>query len=261
LLHSLFNLPPITHINLFLLFSFVKAKQAKKGAKKRRLSPPRKIHASVRPRAKSKPKKSKKFEDPLEIAMPPKWLGVPACKQIVGLKKFQYRLWGWTLALAIILLLSITSLDLLSDFQILPEISQAHHNVMANGDILAIFIISLELAQGFSHAKNKVVYIKENWLAILAILPIGLFVRVARSFEGLILLEELANLRAFQVAGKFGELRSILPVLELPYELRFLSFEVFALRTGSILRATSSAIFGFGSSVGDALRSMLGFLR
>jgi hypothetical protein len=100
-------------------------------------------------------------------------------------------------------------------------------------------IIGLELVQGYRHAKNKILYLKNNWIMILAVLPIGAVVRLGRAFEGLVILEEIASLRALQVMTKFKELSWILPSLELPYEMT-IAFENLFFRMGSFSRAVST---------------------
>ncbi len=182
---------------------------------------------------------NRKFEDPFEIQMPPQWLGAKTCNKIMRLKKVQYALWGWTVALAIILLLIVTAFELLIDFGVMTSINHAYHEILQTADIVAIMIIGLELVQGYRHAKNKILYLKNNWIMILAVLPIGAIVRLGRAFEGLVILEEIASLRTLQVMTKFRELSWILPSLELPYEMT-IAFERLFFRIGSLTRAVST---------------------
>ena len=170
-------------------------------------------------------------------------------------------MWGWAVALSILLLLSITTIELLSDYGAISSPTEAHHELMRNGDVLAIFIIALELAHGFSRAKNKALYLRQNWIAILAILPLGVIVRIGRAFEGFVILEEIASLRTLQMAGKFGELRSIIPALEAPAEVNILVLEPLAARLSPIMRGTASIAFGLAKVFDDIVLYVLRIIK
>ncbi|MFH0926996.1 MAG: hypothetical protein V1822_00260 [Candidatus Micrarchaeota archaeon] len=207
---------------------------------------------------------SKKFEDPLEVQLPPRWLRGDKCRKILALRKLQYRLWGWCVALAILLLVSITAIDVASDFNFIPAHSVPYNAALLNGEVFAVFIIVLELSHGFTQAKNKALYLKQNWIAILAILPLGMLLRVARSFEGFAILEHFASLRTLQAATKLGELNWIAPTLEIPYEIEILILEPLATGAAPLFAALSSAPAAIPSAIGGLVRSgaaLLKFLR
>jgi len=230
-----------------------KKNRTSKRASSKKIPSKRKVHVSRHAQ--------KKFEDPLEISLPPKWMGAEKCREIISLRKLQYRMWGWTVALAILLLLSVTTIEILSDYNVISSPTLVHQDVMRNGDVLAIFIIALELTHGFSRARNKALYLRQNWIAILAILPLGMIVRIGRAFEGLAILEEIASLKTLQMAGKFGELRSVVPALEMPSELSLLVLEPFAARGASLLRGTASVFFAFAKVFDDILLYLLRILK
>ena len=163
----------------------------------------------------------KKFYDPLVVPMPSNWKDSKSCEKILGYRKTQYRLWSWAVALSILLLFSVAAIEILSDMGILAPPGASHLSILQSADFLAIFVIGLELASSFTHSKNKMLFVAENWLAILAILPIGLFARAFKAFEAFAFMEEISILRGFQMAGKFGEFSNIIPALELPIEMKF----------------------------------------
>lgn len=165
----------------------------------------------------SKGKKEKELGDPLQVPLPPSWLSNSQCAKIISLKRSQYKLWGWAVALALLLILSATLIELLLSFGALGGMGHAYVANLELASMFAIGILGLELASSFWKAKDKIIFIKHNWIIILAILPIGIIARAGKAFEGLALLEELSSLRALQAAFKVGELRAILPALELPF--------------------------------------------
>ncbi|MFH1306481.1 MAG: hypothetical protein ABIH83_02375 [Candidatus Micrarchaeota archaeon] len=181
----------------------------------------------VRGRVIRRKAKKREFSDPLAVPKPPNYLSHDICRKIMILKKTQYNLWSWAVALAILLLLTVTSIELLADFDVIPHPSPSHFKILELGNLIAIFIIGIELVSAYRNTKNKIVFLKQNWLVILAILPLGIVLRAGRIFEGLVIIEEFASLRTLQMAGKFGELQSILPVLEIP---EWLSAEIMATR-------------------------------
>ena len=198
------------------------------------------------------------FANPLGVPdIPKSYLSFESTKKILAYKHLQYSLWGVAVALSIFLLLSVATTEILSEFQILPHPSLAHSQALEYADALAIGIILIELATGFKHAKNKILFLKHNWLAIIAIFPFGLFVRAGRIFEGLYILEELALLRPLQVATKFRELQILIPAIELPAEFTLLDDAYVALSRAlsrsfasisPLSRAASSAIRAASSS-------------
>ncbi|MFA5108479.1 MAG: hypothetical protein WC492_03040 [Candidatus Micrarchaeia archaeon] len=177
------------------------------------------MHNQISSKEKTK-KDTKKFDDPLAVPMPKSWMDSKSCAQIIQYRKTQYRLWSWAVALSILLLFSVAGIEILSDMNILASPSENHALILQGADILAIFVIGLELVSSFSHSKNKALFVAENWLAILAILPIGLFARALKAFEVFALMEEISILRGFQMAGKFGEISNIVPSLEIPFEIK-----------------------------------------
>ncbi|MCX8163415.1 MAG: hypothetical protein N3D10_02560 [Candidatus Micrarchaeota archaeon] len=125
-------------------------------------------------------------------------------------KKLSYFFWSLSILAALLTLIFIGLMELLWHFHILkPITSQSYLYSQFVAEVIALGILIVELAAGFIKASNKALFIKQNWLAIVAILPIGLFSRGIRTFELLGLLEELYLFRGFQLFGKFTEFEKI----------------------------------------------------
>jgi len=243
-----------------------RAESARKKSAKARPAEKRKIFFSKGAKSNSRKKTNAKeeshshFANPMGVElpkMPKSYLSFESTKKILKYKRLQYSLWGVAVALSIFLLLSVATTEILSEFQIFPHPSPEHLKVLEYADMLAIGIILIELGTGFRQAKNKILFLKHNWLAIIAIFPFGAFVRTGRIFEGLYILEELSLLRPLQAATKFRELQLLIPAIEFPAEFTLLDDAIpFLSRTLSrtfaafspILRALSSAIRAASSS-------------
>lgn len=214
--------------------------------------------------AKAGSKKSKKkFANPLAIPLPPSYIPYKRSKEILMYKKLQHKLWGWAVALAILLMISVTVIELASDFGLIVHISHNHHELLINAELLSILVIGLELYSQFKAAKNKILFLKQNWLVILAILPIGLIFRAGRIFEGVKIVESIGSIRAFQVAAKADELRAILPVLEIPDELLLSipSTEKIFERGRLFFRTSFSSFGGFSEFVSLVSRLLIGLFK
>ena len=143
--------------------------------------------------------------------MPHPLLPASQARRIVEHGRLQHRLWTWCVALAIFSLLLVTLFDLVGPRLWGWTLSVSRERVLAQLDLLSLGVLVLELGTQFNAAKNKILFLKQNWLLILALLPLGVLVRALRAFEG------LEALRVFQIWGKIGELKVVVPTLDVPF--------------------------------------------
>lgn len=144
--------------------------------------------------------------NPLAIAHPGPLLPYHESRRILSLRRFQYRLWSVVLALAILLFFALSFIEIgESWFHLLPPPSNSHAELMFWADLLAIGIFALEFWALYRQYTNKMLFLRHNWLGILAILPIGLLLRGAR------VVESIESLRALQLAGKLDEMAVVFP--------------------------------------------------
>ncbi|MEM4235555.1 MAG: hypothetical protein QXV44_00705 [Candidatus Anstonellaceae archaeon] len=135
----------------------------------------------------------------------------PSNSNIVFYNKLSYFFWSLSILAALLTLIFIGFYELFSHIYIIkPLSSPSYLYSQFIAEVIAILILFVELAGRFINASNKALFIKQNWLAIIAILPIGLFARGLRTFELLGILEELYIFRGFQIIGKLSELDKII---------------------------------------------------
>ncbi|MFN3909892.1 MAG: hypothetical protein ACK4J0_01500 [Candidatus Anstonellaceae archaeon] len=154
--------------------------------------------------------------------------------KILFYQKLNYYLWNLCIFFALATLIFISLNELLWHFHLVRPIrSEAYLKTQFFGEVLGISVLLIELLVGFSKATNKALFIQQNWLTILAILPIGIFSKSLRAFEILGILEELYIFRGVQVVGKMTEFAKVFSSLleQLPFASRiFLAIEkVFSL--------------------------------
>lgn len=143
--------------------------------------------------------------------MPPSTLPAHKARIIIEHGRLQHRLWTWCVVLSIFGLLLVTLFDWIGPRLWGWTLTPSRERVLMQLDMLALGVLILEMGTQFRFAKNKVVFLKANWLIILALLPLGVMVRALRVFEG------LEALRVFQMWGKLGELKVVVPTLELSF--------------------------------------------
>ena len=150
------------------------------------------------------------FGNPLAVKWPSSALSPEKANRIVILSRIQHRLWTWTVALAILLLLLVAAIELapMIGWGLQPSASRAQ--LLEQADLTALVVLVLELAAQYHSARNKALFLRQNWLLILALLPFGVFMRAAS------LLESARAIRAVQTWGKLDELRVVVPSLEVP---------------------------------------------
>ncbi len=150
------------------------------------------------------------FGNPLAVSWPSNALPPEKAKRIVLLSRIQHRLWTWTVALAIILLLLVAFIELAPSFGFGPHPSSSRAQLLEQADLTALLVLILELAAQYHSARNKAVFVRQNWFLILALLPLGIFLRAASLLEG------ARAVRAVQAWGKLDEMRVVLPSLDVP---------------------------------------------
>jgi len=143
--------------------------------------------------------------------MPPSSLPSAQARVIIEHGRLQHRLWTLCVVLSIFSLLLVTMFELVGPRLWGWTLSHSRERVLMQLDMLALGVLVLEMGTQFRVAKNKILFLKQNWFIILALLPLGVFVRALRVFEG------LEALRVFQMFGKIGELQGVVPNLDLPF--------------------------------------------
>lgn len=193
--------------------------------------------------------------NPLAISFSHTHLSYVKAQRLAALKRWQHHLWSLALALTIVLFFSLSLLELDEGItRWLPAPSAAMREFLFRADLMAIGIFALEFGAQYRQYKNKMLFFKHNWLGIVAILPIGLFARATRIFEG------VEAFRAMQLAGKFNELSVVLPNLELTRTLRIamprIPFAETVLQAQNWL-AHFSVFSDFSKLITEAIESLL----
>ncbi len=147
--------------------------------------------------------------NPLSIASPPGFMSYAQARRIFILRRQQHLLWSWAIALAILLVFIISVSELMPTFGLAPALPPRTADLLEGADLIAFLVIGLELYGHYRLTANKMLFLRQNALAILAMLPIGLLARA------MLAVQSLGALRGIQAAGKFDELSILLPSLNL----------------------------------------------
>jgi len=105
-------------------------------------------------------------------------------KKIIAYCRFKYILWNMLVFLAIFSLGIISlneALVYLKIFQ--PPKSLLYYKAQFYCELIAIGILTVDIANEFVRAKNKAVFVKKNWLMIFIILPAGIFSKALLAFR------------------------------------------------------------------------------
>ncbi|MFA6328412.1 MAG: ion transporter [Candidatus Micrarchaeia archaeon] len=117
---------------------------------------------------------------------------------VSGNALLQRRLWGALLALCTVAFFVIAVVLLSAEFGAIPPLSAEVSDLLELIELCAISIFAIELYLRYRETPDKKKFLRQNWLAILAILPVGVFVRSFRAAEGIGLLRPLSG--TFRIA-------------------------------------------------------------
>ncbi len=118
--------------------------------------------------------------------------------RIARSSRLQHRLWGALLAACVVVFFAIAIVLLAVDFGAIPPLSEGDASLLEIIELCAIIVFAIELYSRYRSTPDKKKFLAQNWLAIIALLPIGVFVRSFRAAEGIGLLRPLQG--TFRVA-------------------------------------------------------------
>lgn len=95
----------------------------------------------------------------------------------------QRRLWKASIAICIILFFFLAIFWLAVEVRLFPAPDERTIFVLEFAEACAILIFALELYSIYRQTPDKKKFLAQHWLAIIAILPIGIMVRAARMFQ------------------------------------------------------------------------------
>ncbi|MDE1798271.1 MAG: hypothetical protein KGH63_02605, partial [Candidatus Micrarchaeota archaeon] len=148
--------------------------------------------------------------NPLAVHAPAGFLSFAQARRIVILQKQQHLLWSWAIALSILLVFIISVQELAPTFGLAAPLTERTVSFLEMADLLAMLVIGLELYGQYQRTRNAMLFLRRNWIPILALLPLGLMLRALSAVQS------LSALRGLQLAGKLDELSVALPSLSLP---------------------------------------------
>jgi hypothetical protein len=105
--------------------------------------------------------------------------------------RLKHMLWGALLAACVVAFFAIAIILLAVDFGVIPPLAEGTSYLLETVELCAILVFAIELASRYRRTPDKKKFLAQNWLAILAILPVGVFIRSFRAAEGMGLLRPL----------------------------------------------------------------------
>ena len=128
-------------------------------------------------------------------------------RQASGNARLQHRLWGALLAACVIIFFVVAVVLLSVDFGLIPPLAKGTAELLEFAELCAILVFAIELCSRYARTPDKKKFLLQNWLAILAILPVGIFIRSFRAAEG------IGLLRPLQSTFRLAETEAIIPAL------------------------------------------------
>lgn len=101
------------------------------------------------------------------------------------LNALQRKLWRINLALALAVFVTLAVWWIGIETRVFSQPSAREEWLMEQADLTAILVFGIDVYAGFRKAKDKGMFLRNNWLEILVLLPLGTMFRVLRSFEQL----------------------------------------------------------------------------
>ena len=127
--------------------------------------------------------------------------------RISGNVRLQRRLWDALLTACVVVFFLLAIILLAVDFGVISPLAKSTAELLEFIELFAILVFAIELYSRYRHTPDKKKFLAQNWLAILAILPVGILIRSFRAVEGIGLLRPLQS--TFRVA----ETETIAPLL------------------------------------------------
>ena len=124
-----------------------------------------------------------------------------------GSARLQHRLWDALLTASVVVFFAVAIIFLSSEFGMIRPLTIGDAALLEFAELCAIIVFASELCIRYTRAPDKKKFFMQNWLAILAILPLGLFIRSFRAAEG------IGLLRPIQSTFRFAETEAIMPFL------------------------------------------------
>ena len=124
-----------------------------------------------------------------------------------GSARLKRRLWGALLAACVVVFFIVAIIFLSAEFGAIPPLTEGDAAALELVELCAIIVFAAELCIRYARANDKKKFLMQNWLTIIAILPLGVFIRSFRAAEG------IGLLRPVQSAFRAAEAEAIMPLL------------------------------------------------
>jgi hypothetical protein len=124
-----------------------------------------------------------------------------------GSARLKRRLWDALLAACVVAFFIVAIIFLSAEFGAIPPLTESDAALLEFAELCAIIVFAAELCTRYSRAPDKKKFLVQNWLTILAILPLGVFIRSFRAAEG------IGLLRPLQSTFRAAETDAIMPLL------------------------------------------------
>ena len=119
----------------------------------------------------------------------------------------QRRLWSALLTACVVVFFLLAVILLAVDFGAIPPLAKRTAELLELAELFAILVFAIELCSRYRSTPDKKKFIMQNWLAILAILPLGIMIRSFRAIEG------VGLLRPLQGTFRLAETEAIMPAM------------------------------------------------
>ena len=119
-------------------------------------------------------------------------------KRVSGNARLQRRLWNALLTACVVVFFVVAIIFLSVEFGLIPPLATGTSGLLEFIELCAILVFAIELYIRYTRTPDKKKFLVQNWLAILALLPLGVFIRSFRAAEGIGLLRPLQG--TFRIA-------------------------------------------------------------
>jgi|GEM_PF-3573782 len=130
---------------------------------------------------------------------------IAAKRRVAILQSKQKKLWRVNLILGVILFFILSVWWIGVEVGLAAPPSAAAEETMEIADLIAILIFAIELYGRYKKSQSKTEFLKNNWLEILTLLPVGLIFRAGR------VLEEIEIFRSLRLDINLGEAPMVIP--------------------------------------------------
>lgn len=132
------------------------------------------------------------------------WIEEQNVARIEGRRR---KIWALAVSGAVVLFFVLLVIDAGSWFGWWPSPNLRQKEIMEEADLIAIGIFAVDIYSRYRAATDKMLFLRRNALEIIAILPMGVFLKLGQAFEA------AGFLRNLQAAARVEEMSALAPAL------------------------------------------------